>query len=185
MYVGHVGIALGLRRARSAPPLWLLVAASQLPDWGDALLELSGAKAPSPGWGPHGWPLVALGALGAAVIGTRAARTWRGGALAALACVSHWGADYFTGWKPTWPGGPTDVGLGWYGHPPRDFLLESAITIIGWLLWRSSLPVVAADVPARAGALPRARLEWGLLVALLLMQLAVDAVMARHAVRRP
>lgn len=175
MYVGHVGIALGMRRARAAPPLWVLVVAAGLPDWGDALLELAGMRPADPGWAPHGWPLVGLGALGAAVVGARAAGSWRAGALAAAACVSHWLADYITGYKPTWPGGPQDVGLGWYGHAWRDLVLEAAVTVVGWALWRGSLPRADRD---RAG--PRAGFAWGLLAVLLLLQVGADAVMARH-----
>ncbi len=178
MYVGHVGIALGLRRARSAPPLWLLVTAAQLPDWGDALLELFGGRPPDPGWAPHGWPLVGLGALGVALVGGRLAGTWRGGALVAFACASHWCVDYVTGYKPTWPGGPASVGLGWYGHPLRDLVLEVLVTGVGWAIWRGSLPAV----DARGLARPRrsAYLEWALLAVLLGLQLWADVVMARH-----
>ncbi|HEY0776814.1 MAG TPA: hypothetical protein VGD56_02490 [Gemmatirosa sp.] len=183
MYAGHVGIALGLRRARSAPALWLLVIASQLPDWGDALLDLYGDRPADAAWGPHGWPLVGVGALGVAIVGARLTRTWRGGILAALACVSHWCADFLTGWKPTWPGGPDNVGLGWYAHAPRDFVLESAVTLVGWLLWRGSLPRTTSEESASYSW--RGALEWALLVALVLMQLAVDAVMAKHGVGQP
>ncbi len=178
MYVGHVGIALGLRRARPAPALWLLVVAAQLPDWGDALLELSGARPPDPGWSPHGWPLVGLGALGAAVVGARLARTWRGGALAALACLAHWPADYVTGWKPTWPGGPPRVGLGWYGHPWRDLVLECVVTLGGWVMWRGSLP--RTPNAGGAGSPREARLAWALLAVLIGLQVWADVVMARH-----
>lgn len=185
MYVGHVGIAMALRRARGAPALWLLVVASQLPDWGDALLDLYGERPADPAWGPHGWPLVGFGALGVAVIGARLTRSWQGGLLAALACVSHWCADYLTGWKPTWPGGPVNVGLGWYAHQSRDFLLESAVAIVGWLLWRTTLPAVTEPPGTRQSARWRGGIEWGLLVVLLLLQLAVDAIMARHGVGQP
>ncbi len=185
MYAGHVGIALGLRRVRGAPGLWVLVIASQLPDWGDALLDLYGERPADAAWGPHGWPLVGVGAVGMAVIGARWSRSWRGGAIAALACVSHWCADYLTGWKPTWPGGPENVGLGWYGHAPRDFVLEAGVTIAGWLLWRTTVPRPTAGTGVAARPAARTTLEWALLVALLLMQAAVDVTMARHGVGRP
>ncbi len=179
MYAGHVGIALGLRRVRGAPPLWLLVAAAQLPDWGDALLELYGGQPKDPGWSPHGWPLVALGAVAAAVVARRLAGTWGAGGLAALACVSHWLVDYVTGGKPTWPGGPTSVGLMWYFHPARDLLVEVSVTVVGWVLWRGSLPA-AAEVRGRAARAKRAGLAWGLLALLVTLQLGVDTVMAHR-----
>lgn len=176
MYAGHVGIALGLRRAPGAPPLWLLVVASQLPDWGDSLLDLYGSGPRDPGWSPHGWPLVGLGALGVALIGRRLTRTWRGGALAALACVSHWWADYLTGGKPTWPGGPVGVGLMWYMHPTRDLALEALVTVVGWALWRGSLP----DDRGLGARGRRTALAWGLLAVLLVLQVGVDGMMARQ-----
>lgn len=178
MYVGHVGIALGLRRVRGGPPLWLLVVAAQAPDWGDALIELYGAKAPDPGWSPHGFPLVGLSALAAALVGARLTRSARGAGLAAMAVLSHWAADYVTGSKPTWPGGPM-VGLGWFLHPARDLAVEAAMTVVGWWLWRASLPEAAGPVRRR-----RLRRHWGMdwaLLALLLgLQLGVDLVMARR-----
>nr|MDQ6925442.1 hypothetical protein [Candidatus Eremiobacteraeota bacterium] len=150
---------------------------AQLPDWGDALLELHGKLRPSdPGWAPHGWPLVALGALGTAIVGARLVRGWRGGALAAFACVSHSLVDYITGYKPTWPGGPAEVGLGLYGHAGADLLLECAVIILGWALWRGSLTSSDADAPVRAW--PYAGLAWGLLAVLLGLQLWADLVMA-------
>jgi hypothetical protein len=176
LYAGHVGIGLGLRRLRWAPPLWVLVLAAQLPDWGDALLELSGTAPREPGWSPHGFPLLAAGALGVGLVGWRLARGWRGGAIAAAACLSHWAADYVTGWKPTWPGGPTNVGLMWYFHPRRDFALEVAVTVVGWALWRGTLPRPAEGRGARG----RRALEWGLLALLVVLQGAVDGVMARR-----
>lgn len=178
MYAGHVGIALGLRRPRAAPPLWLLVLAAQLPDWGDALVELYGSAPRDPGWLPHGFPLLGLGALAVAVVGRRITRRWRGGALAALACVSHWAADYLTGSKPTWPGGPAGVGLMWFQHPRRDFVVEACVTALGWALWRGSLPPAELAPAARAR---RRALEWGLLAVLVALQAAVDVVMARHS----
>ena len=181
MYAGHVGIALGLRRAREAPPLWVLVVAAQLPDWGDALLDLYGAGPRDPGWSPHGWPLVGLGALGVALVGARVTRRWQGGALAALACVSHWAADWFTGGKPTWPGGPTSVGLMWYQHPARDLAAEVVVTVVGWALWRGSLPGADDANQHAAGRTRRGVLAWGLLGLLVALQVGVDMVMARRS----
>ncbi|MEP6494443.1 MAG: hypothetical protein ABJF01_17295 [bacterium] len=49
--------------------------------------------------------------------------------------VSHWPADFITGIKPTWPGGP-EVGLLLYDHAVADALLESVIVVICWLVLR-------------------------------------------------
>jgi hypothetical protein len=57
-----------------------------------------------------------------------------------LTYASHWPADYITGIKPTWPGGPM-VGLLLYSHPLQDFLLESSLIIVcSWVYWQSLPP---------------------------------------------
>jgi len=168
VYTGHIGIALALGAERDAPPLWLLALAAQGPDWGDAVHELLRRPYGNLGWSSHSFPLVGFGALGAALLAYALTRRHRAALLAALAYLSHWPADYFTGLKPTWPGGPL-VGLQWYTVPGRDLVLESVVVIGGWWLWRRSLPAPAT----------RSRgLAFALLAALLLLQLAADVVMA-------
>src|SRR5262245_1791412 len=56
-----------------------------------------------------------------------------------LTYASHWPADFITGWKPTWPGGP-DVGLLIYDNPVLDVLVESTLVVLCWLVYRRSLP---------------------------------------------
>jgi hypothetical protein len=133
VYGGHVGLALALRRVPGAPPLWLLVLAAQGPDWGDATLDALGAVGRDPAWGPHALPLVGAGAAvlaGAAAL--RAAHGVRGRAalLGGGAYVAHWGCDFVTGHKPTWPGGPV-VGLDLYHRPFVDFAVEAAVIAAG------------------------------------------------------
>jgi hypothetical protein len=53
--------------------------------------------------------------------------------------VSHVLADYVTGLKPTWPGGPA-IGLELYSHPLGDLAVETGLLALGWLLYRRSLP---------------------------------------------
>jgi hypothetical protein len=59
-----------------------------------------------------------------------------------LTYVSHWPADFITGIKPTWPGGPT-VGLLLYAHPLGDILVECALIVVCWLAYTRSLPTVS------------------------------------------
>lgn len=172
MYVGHIGLALGLRAAPNAPSLWLLVLAAQGPDWVDAALIVTGRLPPDLARGGHGWLPVAAGGAAVALIaaGSAVARRRRAGlaaAVAAAAYLSHWPADVVTGLKPTWPGGPV-VGFGLYRHQLADLAIESAVIAAGWWLWRRSLPT-----GARPGAL-----DWALLAVLLGLQLAADFVMA-------
>ena len=171
MYAGHVGIALALRADRDAPPLWLLVLAAQGPDWGDALHELLRRPYGDPGWSSHALPVVALGSLGAALVALAITRgRARAALLACVAYASHWAADYFTGYKPTWSGGPL-VGLGWYDHPVLDLALETWVIAVGWWLWRRSLPRERRRAP----------LAWALLAALVSLQLTADVVMSNYA----
>src|SRR4051812_2424301 len=169
MYAGHVAIALGLRADRASPPLWLLVLAAQGPDWGDGLHGLLKRPFGDPGWSSHSLPVVALGSLGTAIVALALTRgRARAALLGALAYASHWAADYFTGYKPTWSGGPM-VGLGFYDRPGLDLALETCVIAAGWALWRRSLPRDRRQAP----------LSWALLAALLSLQLLADVVMSR------
>jgi hypothetical protein len=170
VYAGHIAIALALRADRDAPPLWLLALAAQGPDWGDAIDHLMGPPYGDPGLSPHSLPLVAVGVLATALVAgllamRHGSRVERAALLGGAAYASHWPADLFTGLKPTWPGGPI-VGLEWYAFPGRDLALETVVVVVGWWLWRRSLP--------RRG---EAGLEWALLGMLLSLQLAADVVM--------
>jgi hypothetical protein len=169
VYAGHVAVALALRAAPDAPPLWLLVLAAQGPDWVEVALTALGVPWSNPAWGPHALQWVALGAgLTAAVAAALRRRAPVGAAsLGAVAYASHWPADYVTGIKPTWPGGPM-VGLGVYGRPLVDLVIETLVVAAGWWLWRRGL-----GHPGAGGAL-----AWALLAALVGLQLAADAAMA-------
>jgi hypothetical protein len=72
-------------------------------------------------------------------------------------------ADYATGLKPTWPGGPW-IGLQLYQRPAIDLAVEAIVIVIGWLVYRRSV----SDDRRRS---PPVTL---MLVALLLLQLAAS-----------
>ena len=80
--------------------------------------------------------------------------------LTGAVAVSHVLADYVTGLKPTWPGGPT-IGLALYSHPLGDLAVETAVLVLGWVLYRRSLPPESRS----------SSLTWVLLVMLGAMQL--------------
>ncbi len=175
MYAGHVGIALALRSRAGAPRLAWLVLAAQGPDWVEGALDLGGYRWVDPSSSPHAWIPIALGVLVVAgVAASLSARRTRGAAalFVGLAYLSHWPADFLTGWKPTLPGGPM-VGLRLYGRPAVDFALESAVILAGWWAWRRTLP------RCPDGTLREPRPVGFLLVALLGLQCAADAVMSR------
>lgn len=167
MYAGHIGVAIGAHGLRRAVPLWLLIVASQLPDWADAALCLSGIRPEVPGMYSHSLPAIfVLGAVAAAAF--FAVRRDRGGMLLVAAVVlSHALMDYVTGIKPLWPGAGM-IGLQLYHVPVIDFAIESVVVIAGWLLYRTTL-----DRERRTSA-P----VFTLLGALLAAQLAADIFMS-------
>jgi hypothetical protein len=140
VYAGHVGIAIGAHGLRRAIPLWLLILASQLPDWGDAAVCFAGIPVSFPGMLTHSVPAVSVLALVMAGVYYAASRDGQGAGLVAVVVVSHMLADYFTGIKPTWPGGPL-VGLQLYRQPILDFVLEAGVIVGGWLVYRTSFPL--------------------------------------------
>jgi len=139
MYGGHIGIALAGKGYRSTVPLWVLLIATQLPDWADAAACSFGSGSPPSEMLSHSIPAVALLATVVAILYYAAARDTGGSALAGAIVVSHMIADYITGLKPTWPGGPF-VGVELYKHPAVDFGIEAAVIAFGWMIYRRSLP---------------------------------------------
>jgi hypothetical protein len=173
MYIGHLGFALTGKWLRRNAPLWILVLATQGCDWVQAVACVAASPATSAIRSPSVPAVVVLAAaLGVAsylVTGDRGVA-----ALTGTVVVSHLLADYVTGVKPTWPGGPM-IGLDLYAHPMGDLVSETAVLVVGWLLYRRSLP-------------PHARssgLTWALLVVLAgaqvvgMLKLAIDPFMPK------
>ena len=161
MYVGHAGVALGAKRYAPAVTLAALIFAAYLPDWVDAALCVSGRYHDAQMLS-HSVPAVLVLALLAGAAQLR--RTDRGAILVVVAVViSHVLLDYITGIKPTWPGGPL-IGLQVYSTPILDFVVESAVIVTGWTLYRQTVPNAG-----RGFSSPNA-----MLIALLLMQAVVD-----------
>jgi len=136
MVAGHAALGLLIKARRPRPATALLIAAAFGPD----LLEWAFAA-----FGQHNRELshsivaVALGAMLAAIAYAIVTQSAAGDAIAvAIAWLSHWPADFLTGIKPTWPGGP-DVGLNLYSSPGYDFTMESALVIVAWLAYRRTV----------------------------------------------
>ncbi|HUL03046.1 MAG TPA: hypothetical protein VLV16_07465 [Gemmatimonadales bacterium] len=165
MYAGHLGIALGARGLRRDAPLWLLVVATQACDWVQVVGCVTAPDASA--MVSHSIPAVLVLAtlFGLAAFGWTRSR----GATAVIAAtvVSHALADYLTGYKPTWPGGPM-IGLSLYDYPALDLLVETLVVFVGWSVYRRSL-----DSRARSR-----RLTWFLLVLLVGVQLVGIVKMA-------
>jgi hypothetical protein len=167
MYVGHIGIALGAHGVRRIAPLWFLVIASQLPDWTDAAFCLAGVRPSVQGILSHSLPAAGILAIIAAIAYAALRRDPRGMLLVAAVVLSHVAGDYLTGIKPTWNGGPM-IGLMLYRRPVLDFIIESAVILGGWFLYRRSLD------PERRAAEP----VYTLLATLVIVQAGADVVLS-------
>jgi hypothetical protein len=137
VYVGHIAFALAAKGARPDTPLPLLVLAAQGPDWVEAALRFGPAARSAELWS-HGAVGVAVGAAAVAVLAALVTRSSAAPVLGALLYASHLPADLVTGFKPVWAGGPW-LGRALYARPVHDFLLESALVVLAWLVYRRAL----------------------------------------------
>jgi hypothetical protein len=138
MYIGHVGAALVAKRARTNIGLLALLVATYTPDWVDSGLCLAGSYN-SRGMLSHSVPVVVLFALVGFMLYGLKSRDWTAALIIAGVIVSHMVLDWITGYKPTWPGGPT-IGLGLYTHPVADFIVEGALIVVGAILYGRTFP---------------------------------------------
>jgi hypothetical protein len=136
---GHVALALAARGARSSIPLWVLILASQLPDWADAAVCATRLSPAVQGLYSHSIVATVTLATAAAVLAYTQSRDFTGALLIGVLVMSHTLGDYVTGIKPTWSGGPT-IGLHLYSRPLLDFLFEGVILLAAFLFYRRSFP---------------------------------------------
>ncbi len=176
MIVGHVGVAFAARAldtrepAARTPLLWAL-AASVAPDALDFVYALGHYCNPD-GVFSHSLPVVGIIATifgVAAFLHTQSATT--AFIVAALVCL-HLPADYITGMKGLWPGGPV-VGLYIYRWAWLDFLVEVPVIAAGWWLLR------------RAKFSPRWVVSGAALALLIAVQLSFNGSSAVNGPRPP
>ena len=136
MYAGHAAIALALTRREPRVPIVPLVVAAFGPDWLELLLMLPG-QLQGTALLTHSIPAVLMGAGFAAGLYTLTRRP--GARTIFLAWVLHWFADLITGRKPLLSVDHL-IGLGLYGTPAADFALESAVVVIGCVLYARTFP---------------------------------------------
>lgn len=150
MFVGHLAVALGVKRASPRTPLAALVAAAFGLDllWPILLLigiervriDLGHTAFTPLSFDHYPWShslsmavvwAVAVGRLAATVLKRAVA-----GLLIGLALVSHWLLDYVTHAAdlPLWPGGP-EVGLGLWNSIPGTLLVEGALFVAAVALY--------------------------------------------------
>src|SRR5690242_18990019 len=161
MYVGHLGFALGAKGVRRTVPLWLLVLAAQACDWSDVALLAIAPHLTEHTYEmlSHSIPAVLVMAVAFALAYVIVRRDAVGAVVLGGVVISHILADYLTGYKPTWPGGPM-IGLHLYDHPRWDVALETVVIVIGWVIYLRSLPRERA----------RLRTAWVMLGALVVLQ---------------
>src|SRR5829696_6609090 len=107
MYAGHAALALLAKARRPRVPLALLVPLAFAPDWVEGIAAALGRHNRMIS---HSLVSVGIGATLFAAIYWLVTRSAADAAAVRLTYVSHWPADFITGIKPTWPGGPM-VGL--------------------------------------------------------------------------
>lgn len=139
MYAGHAALALLAKGKRPRIPIAVLVPVAFAPDWIEWVLQGFGIEYRM--WS-HSLVSVAIGATVLAGLYWLATRAGTDALVVALTYCSHWPADYITGFKPTWPGGPW-VGLLLYRNPLTDVVLECALIVACWFVYRASLPAVS------------------------------------------
>ena len=87
----------------------------------------------------HSLPAVCVLAAAFAALTLALRHCKKDAAVVALVCLSHVAVDYLTGHKPLWLGGPV-VGLGLYKYQLIDFVIESAVVVVGWAMYFRTLP---------------------------------------------
>jgi membrane-bound metal-dependent hydrolase YbcI (DUF457 family) len=139
VYVGHAALALLARSKRPRLAIALLIPVAFAPDWLKWIFEEAGHANREIS---HSLVSVGLGATVVALCYYLWSRAPGDSLTLWLVYLSHWPADFITGIKPTWPGGP-NVGLLLYAHPIADIVLESVLVVVCWLVYRRSLPVLS------------------------------------------
>lgn len=141
MVIGHLGVAMVARARWPRVPIVALALASVAPDFVD--LALAGLRicAPAGVYSHSLIPALLIAATCAVIAGVWQRSAATGGVIAALVLL-HLPADFVTGLKVFWPGGPI-IGLNLYSHPVLDFVLEASIAFAGWRYLRSRGPAPA------------------------------------------
>ena len=163
MFTGHVGIALLAHSAERTVPVHVLVAAAFAPDVVQLALNLVQGGDPV-GMRSHSIPAVFAITVALTIVYSLVTRHPRGALWVALVCAAHLPADYMTGNKPAWPGGPW-IGLELYAWPLLDLLLESLLVTTGWMAWQRR---------PDGRRVASARVAWSLFGALIGAQLLFD-----------
>ncbi len=137
MYAGHVALGISAKRWAPIVPLWLLIFASQAPDWMDAAVCAARPGTFNPAMLSHSFAAITVIATAAALVGRLVYGSWYLSKVLALLVISHMLGDLVTGLKPTWTGGPL-IGLRLFSRPLLDFVFESLVIFWGWWMYRTT-----------------------------------------------
>ncbi len=168
MYAGHAALATAAKGLRPRIPIAVLVPAAFAPDWIQWFFKAENYENRIIS---HSLVSIAIVATVVSLLYWAISRQAGDAVAVWLTYASHWPADFITGLKPTWPGGP-ELGLMLYSHLPVDVVLECVVVALCWLVYRASLPTESR------------RSRVGLLVPLGLMAMQVGfAVIQKPEVR--
>jgi hypothetical protein len=162
VYAGHAAIATFVKGVRPRIKMAVLVPVAFAPDWVDWIAAACGSHDRMIS---HSLLSVGIGATLAAAIYLLVTREFGDACWIWMTYASHWPADFITGIKPTWPGGP-EVGLMLYDHTVWDVVLESVLIVLCWLVYRRTL---TADVRRRA-------MTWFAPIGLIALQIVSAAI---------
>ncbi|WP_163857684.1 permease [Paenibacillus elgii] len=159
MFAGHFGLAAAVKAKTPNVPLWALMLSTQLLDVVFVPLLLSGAETLEPVAGEgYGGSLIhadythsLIGALLLAILaGWGAGKLWgrRGGVAVGSVVFSHWLLDLLVhrADMPLFPGnagGFPLLGFGLWQVPTLSILLESALVLLGAVLYYRSVMAAA------------------------------------------
>jgi hypothetical protein len=144
VYAGHAAFALFAKSRRARISLALLVPVAFAPDWIEWILS-SGSTVVTDQDRFLSHALVSVVPCALAVgfvywlLRRGAGSTMADAATVCAVYLSHWAADFITGIKPTWRGGPT-VGLMFYNHTWPEAATECALVLLCWWAYHRSLP---------------------------------------------
>jgi len=157
MFIGHLAVALGVKKAAPRMPLGLLVGGTFGLDLLWPIMLLAGVESVriDPGntaftplaFDSYPWShSLLLAVFWSVVAGLIVGLSWRSGmagSLMGMTVASHWLLDWVTHRPdlPLWPGGP-EVGLGLWNSIPATILVEGGLFVAAIELYRrASRPI--------------------------------------------
>jgi hypothetical protein len=141
MYIGHFAFALAVNGRRPQLPLATCLIAASAPDLVAVVIDLTRSGIYS-----HSLLSVATLALAGGVLTQICRRDARDAFWISGLVISHLPADWVTSRLALWPDGPV-WGAELYARPGVDFILESTLAVVGWMMYRRGLPEAAAGRP--------------------------------------